>query len=290
MKTETSKELLIANALKRVLRPLIKLMLANNLTYTLIIDVIKTLFVEVAEQTFSNESKRLTDARISLMTGVHRKDVKRLREMQPAVEDVMPANISLGSQLVAEWSVNPLFLNEEGAPKPLARFASADMESSFESLVRCVSTDIHPRAVLDEWMRLGVATLDAQNFVHLTHDAFIAQDGFEEKVYYFGHNLHDHAQAAVENVINANRQIVHTPFLERCVHYDGLTEASISEIDALIKKLGMKHLREINKFADACATKDAGNVAADKRMTYGIYFYHEPMQVQNADESENKKN
>jgi hypothetical protein len=31
-------------------------------------------------------------------------------------------------------------------------------------------------------------------------------------------------------------------------------------------------------------------VAADKRMTYGIYFYHEPMQVQNADESENKKN
>ena len=275
MKSEKSKELLIANAMKRVFRPFVKLMLANNLTYTFIIDVIKALFVEVADQEFNQQGKRLTDARISLMSGVHRKDVKRLRELQPDVEDVMPENVSLGAQLVALWNANPKYLNEEGMPKPLARFSSAKTEESFEGLVRSLSTDIHPRAVLDEWLRLGVARLDADNYVHLTTDMYIAQEGFEEKVYYFGHNLHDHAQAAIFNVMNSGTSEHQPNFLERCVHYDTLTPQSVDEISALSKKLGMRNLREINKFADALAEKDAGQVGANMRMTYGIYYYYE---------------
>lgn len=275
MKTETTKEILIANAMKRIFRPFVKLMLANNLTYTFIIDVIKALFVEVADQEFNQQGKRLTDARISLMSGVHRKDVKRLRELQPDVEDVMPENVSLGSQLVALWNANPKYHNEEGVPKPLARFSSANTVVSFESLVRSLSTDIHPRAVLDEWLRLGVASIDADNYVHLTTDMYIAQEGFEEKVYYFGHNLHDHAQAAVSNVMSSGQDENQPSFLERCVHYDSLTAESVDEITQLSKKLGMKNLREINKFADALALKDADKPNANMRMTYGIYYYYE---------------
>jgi hypothetical protein len=275
VKTDThKKQLLIASALKRVFRPFVKLMLANNLTYTFAIDVLKALFVEVADQEFAIDNKRQTDSRISLMSGVHRKDVRRLRELQPEIEDVMPDNISLGSQVIALWNANPKYLNEEGMPKPLVRFAAGNAEASFEGLVRSVSSDIHPRAVLDEWLRLGIAKIDEQNFVHLTTDIFIAHEGFEEKVFYFGHNLHDHAQAAASNVLGQQ-----TSYLERCVHYDTLTKHSIEEIAELSKKLGMRNLREINKAADALAVKDKDQATATMRMTYGIYFYHEPMQT-----------
>jgi hypothetical protein len=267
--------------MKRVLRPFIKLMLANNLTYTLIIDVLKTLYVEVADQEFTEGGKRLTDSRISLMSGVHRKDVRRLRELQPNVEDVMPDNVSLGSQLIALWNANPKYLNADGLPKPLPRFAAANESESFESLVRSLSTDIHPRAVLDEWLRLGVAKLDDQNFVSLTTDMYIAQEGYEEKVFYFGHNLHDHAQAAVANVLGQNTSGQQLSFLERCVHYDTLTMASIEEIGELAKKQGMKTLREVNKIADDRGERDKDSPQADMRMTYGIYYYYEPMQVDN---------
>jgi hypothetical protein len=248
-------------------------MLANNLTYTFAIDVLKALFVEVADEEFAINNKRQTDSRISLMSGVHRKDVRRLRDMKPNVEDVMPDNVSLGAQIIALWNANEKYLNEEGMPKPLTRFAAANAEASFEGLVRSVSTDIHPRAVLDEWLRLGIAKVDAENFVHLTTDMFIAQEGFEEKVYYFGHNLHDHAQAAASNVLG-----MQTTYLERCVHYDTLTTNSIDQIAEIAKKLGMKNLRDINKASDALAMKDKDDASATKRMTYGIYFYHEEMQ------------
>jgi Family of unknown function (DUF6502) len=278
----SKRQLLLASAMKRVLRPFIKLMLANNLTYTFIIDVLKTLYVEVADQEFGDDGKRLTDSRISLMSGVHRKDVRRLRELKPDVADVMPDNISLGSQLIALWNANPKYLNADGSPKPLPRFAAANESESFESLVRSLSTDIHPRAVLDEWLRLGVANLDEQNFVHLTTDMYIAQEGFEEKVFYFGHNLHDHAQAAVANVLGQNSNGQPLSFLERCVHYDTLTMASVAEIGELAKKQGMKTLREVNKIADGRGKSDKNSPQANMRMTYGVYYYYEPMQVDNS--------
>ena len=274
MIAETSKnQLLIANALKRVFRPFVKLMLANNLTYTFAIDVLKTLFVEVADQDFTIDNKRQTDSRISLMSGVHRKDVKRLRELQPDVEDVMPGNVSLGSQLIALWNANPAFVDADGLPKPLPRFASDNADASFESMVRSLSTDIHPRAVLDEWLRLSVARLDEDNFVHLTTDMFIAQEGFDEKVYYFGHNLHDHASAAVSNVIGQR-----PGFFERCVHYDELSQQSVMAIADFAQKQGMKALRSVNKVADEAAMGDKLAKNANMRMTYGVYFYSEAMQ------------
>ena len=271
---ESKKQLLIANAMKRVLKPFVKLMLANNLTYTFAIDVLKSLFVEVADKDFTIDNKRQTDSRISLMSGVHRKDVKRLREEQPDVEDVMPANVSLGTQLVALWNATPKYLNADGTAKPLQRFAASDPEASFEGLVRSLSSDIHPRAVLDEWLRLGVARLDQEGFVHLTTDMFIAQEGFEEKIYYFGHNLHDHAQAAVSNVLGQQAS-----FLERCVHYDMLSAESIEQIGELAEKQGMKTLREINKFADSKSVTDQANTQANMRMTFGVYYYYEPMDL-----------
>lgn len=270
MQPESNNQLLLAQAIKRVLRPFVRLMLAHNLTYTFLIDILKTLFVEVADAEFLIDGKRQTDSRISLISGVHRKDVKRLREEAPQVEDVMPENVSLGSQIIAIWSANPRYLDEDGMPKPLMRFSQAEDDVSFESLVKSVSKDIHPRSVLDEWLRLGVASLDTENVVHLTTDAFVPQEGFAEKVYYFANNMHDHAQATVSNVIGGRES-----FLERCVHYDGLTQESVKQLHELTKKQGMKSLREVNKLADALATKDQSSVDANMRMTYGVYYYYE---------------
>jgi Family of unknown function (DUF6502) len=282
--TELSKrQLLIASAIKRVFKPFVKLMLANNITYTFAIDVIKGLFVEVADTDFALDNKRQTDSRISLISGVHRKDVRRLRGHSPEVDEVMPANVSLGSQVIALWNANPNYLNEVGRPKPLQRFAADNPDESFEGLVRSLTSDIHPRAVLDEWLRLGIATIDEENFVHLTTDMFIPQAGFEEKAFYFGHNLHDHAQAAVSNVIGQQPS-----FFERCVHYDTLCESSVDVIAEFAKKHSMKVLRGVNKVADVSAFGDKQETKANMRMTYGVYFYAEPMHA--VDEKQENSN
>jgi Family of unknown function (DUF6502) len=266
-----AKQRLVATAIRRVLKPIVKLMLSHNITYTLLTDILKSLYIEVADKEFELDGKKQTDSRVSLISGVHRKDVRRLRSEIPSVEEVIPANISLGAQVIAIWNANPLYLDEEGMPKALPRFAG-DAKDSFESLVRSVSTDIHPRAVLDEWLRLGICKIDDQNRVHLTTDAFVPQEGFDEKMFYLGHNLHDHAKAAVSNVLGQQPS-----FLERCVHYEGLSQADIQEIATLVTKHGMKAIREVNKASDALASQPEKSDNGERmRMTFGLYYYYEP--------------
>ena len=164
------------------------------------------------------------------------------------------------------------YLHEDGSPLPLARFASEGGELSFESLVAGVNSDIRSRVVLDEWLRLGVVRLDDDNRVCLNAEAFVPSEGFDEKAFYFGHNLHDHAAAAASNLLG-----VQPALLERSVQYDALSEASIALIAKQSREAGMKALLAVNKNALALEQADATREAPKHRMTFGIYFYTEPM-------------
>ena len=84
----------VIQAIRGILKPLVRFMLAQGLTYTILIDLLKSIYVEVALSEFKLEKKRQTDSRVSLLTGVHRKDVKRLSEMLEA-DAPPPENVTV---------------------------------------------------------------------------------------------------------------------------------------------------------------------------------------------------
>jgi Family of unknown function (DUF6502) len=283
---QTSPPPALLKALRQSLRPLLRVMLARGITLPYITELIKTLLVEVAEKDFRLNGKPVTDSRVSLLTGVHRKDVNRLRHGNAgADEEKAPPVVSLGAQLVAKWLGNPDFLNAEGQPLPLPRNASEGGAQSFEALVAGINSDIRSRVVLDEWLRLGVVKINDQRMVCLNTQAFVPTQGFDEKAFYFGHNLHDHAAAAAHNLLGQQ-----PPFLERSLHFNGLSAGAIAELAAQSQKLGMQALVAVNKAAVAREAREsaeaqnanAGDAAGSQppgdlqRMTFGIYFYSEP--------------
>lgn len=255
-------------ALRRVLRPLVRLMLARGVTYPYLAELLKGLFVEVAEREFRIGAKPPTDSRISLVTAVHRKDVSRLRQALDSSAETVPTVVSLGAQLVAVWLGSPRYLDDNGRPRPLPRFVSEGGELSFEGLVASVNSDIRSRVVLDEWLRLGVVHMDEQRRVCLNAEAFVPAAGFDEKAFYLGHNLHDHAAAATHNLLGGQ-----PAFLERSVHYDALSAASIQLLAKQSEALGMEALLALNKSALAAEQDDAADSTPRQRMTFGIYFY-----------------
>jgi hypothetical protein len=261
-------------ALRKVLRPLVHLMLARGITFGYLSELLKSLMVEVAVKDFQLTAKETTDSRVSLLTGVHRKDVFRLRHAAPAEGENMPAVVPLGAQLVAQWQGQPAYLDDQGLPLPLPRYASEGGAQSFEGLVAGVNSDIRSRVVLDEWLRLGVVHLDAERRVCLNTQAFVPAKGFDEKAFYFGHNLHDHAAAAAHNLTG-----LEPPFMERSVQYNGLNADAIKRLSEQAQKLGMQALLAVNKTAldaiekGAPADAPASPSLPTQRMTFGIYFY-----------------
>jgi len=261
----------LVRALRHLLRPLVRLLVARGVTYTMLSELLKEIYVDVAERDFGLDGKRPTDSRVSLLTGVHRKDVRRLREAAPAKEDAVPESVALGAQLVSAWTTRRELLDAKGKPRTLPRLASQGGARSFESLVESLSKDIRPRSVLDEWLRLGVVELDDKDRVVLRTAAFVPRRGSDEMAFYLGHNVHDHLAAATHNLLGEG-----TPFMERSVHYDELGERSIAELAELAGRAGMDALNQVNRKAMACEARDREEAAPRRRMTFGVYFYSAP--------------
>ncbi|WP_284383709.1 DUF6502 family protein [Litoribrevibacter albus] len=274
-------------ALKKLLRPLVRLLLSFQITLPYLIELLKRTYVEVAEEDFKLDNKKQTDTRISLLTGVHRKDTRRLRHPDHH-EDIPEATTSIGAQLVAHWVSQSEYLDEQGEPKRLPLKAEQAGDADFESLVASVcKQDIRARVVLDEWQRLGMASLIDGKWVELNKKAFIADTSLDEKAFFFGMNLSDHLEAASQN-LRSDRP----PFIERCVYYDGLNDDAIQELQRMAEAQGMEMLQSLNKRALELRQQQVGaepspaeqspaepSVADSsghcQRMNLGFYFFHE---------------
>jgi len=264
---QDDKKTITLAALHQVLKPVAKLAMSLGINYQMLSDTLKSVLVEVAEQDFKLDGRGQTDSRISLISGVHRKDVHRLRGLsQPEIYQA--ASVNFSSHLVAMWISNNQYTDSEGNPKPLAKLTSIGGNSSFEALVASVSKDIRSRSVLDEWLRIGAVYLDENDYVCLNKDSFIAKDGFEEKLFFFQHNIHDHIAATAHNVLNEQ-----PPMLERCVYYEGLTTKNIDELNRIAENMGMDAIKQLNKKALLLKEENEQASNADERFTFGIYFY-----------------
>lgn len=270
----------LVQALRRVLKPLVRLLLDKGITLQYLTELLKSVYVEVAQQEFRIDGKPPTDSRISLMSGVHRKDVSRLRVELLAEDPAPPAVVSLGANLVAVWLGTPAYLDALGKPLPLARLRSEGGDMSFEALVAGVNSDIRSKVVLDEWLRLGIAHMDDDKRVCLNADAFVPTEGFDEKAFYFGHNQHDHLAAAVHNLRG-----IQPAFMDRSVHYDALSTESVQALSKQSLELGMKALLSVNKSAMAAEKQDAASTEPRQRVTFGVYFFTEPADPAKPDEA-----
>lgn len=260
----------------RLLRPLVRLFISYGTTFPALCDLLRELYVNVAVHDFALPDKEQTDSRISLLTGVHRKEVRRLRSAGAPVR-MVPGSVSRTTQIVALWMADPRFTDKSGAPAPLRRAGSEGKGPTFEALVEEVTRDVRPRAVLDEWLDRKIVTIDAEGRIVLAEAAIAPNKGDERQLYYFGRNLHDHIAAAVANITASA-----APFMERAVHYEGLSEDAARRLEALSRELAMTALLAANREAQN-AQKEAEE--GEWRWNFGVYVYREK-EPRRADEEE----
>jgi hypothetical protein len=249
---------------RRVLRPLIRFALARRIPIQVIVDLLKKLYVDVTMEEFSLPEKRLTDSRISVLTGLQRKDIKAIRE---TADDDATWFASAGPlpRLVARWRSAADYQDEDGNPLSLPKTGPGP---SFESLVGMISHDIHARTVLDDLIALGLVTTD-EDKITLIAEAFLPRADENALLGYLSNNLGDHATAAVANVLSAPAA---APHFERAVHYNYLSADSLNDLEALSRRLQQQTLEQINAHALALQVQDRGDPAARGRFRCGAFI------------------
>lgn len=267
---------LVLSSVLRLFKPAARLLLRHGVNYRAFCIPLKRVFLEAAQEELRSQKMPSTDSAITLLSGVHRRDVRELLREAPASDDDSPPRpTSLASEVVARWLHGPAYRHasgkRKGQPRPLAR---GPEPGSFDALVASISQDVRPRAMLDELVRLGVARESEEAGVELIAESFIPREGFAELSRLFADNLHDHLAAAVSNLQDEGN------FLEQSIFVDQITQASTAQLQQAAVLAWKQAFQVVMSQAQQRFDEDASQAPPgerDQRARFGIYFYSAPM-------------
>ena len=249
-----------------LLEPLALLALERGVRLPVLIDALKLALVRAAADLPTDGAATRSDSRLAVMTGVHRKDLRRIRTTGTTVRS---KSLSVVGEVFARWRSSARFLTRRGEPRVLLRQQDDSDRPSFEELVRSVTRDVHPRPVLDEMLRLGIVEAEGRTAdrLRLLQSAYVPAADQAEQLRLAHDNLADHVAAIVGNLQGGGQR-----FLEQSVYSDELTEASARlfnrEMAAVWQKtfdLLMPRLQALHE-ADRLAAEPR-----DHRVRLGLY-------------------
>jgi hypothetical protein len=255
-----------------VLRPLVRLLVRHGVTYPVFAAALKRVFLDAARAELNARGMATTDSAVTLLSGVHRRDVRELTRGAKAAPGELPAprsGLGLATEVVARWLHDPAWGG--GADAGSAPVLPRGGERGFDALVQSLSSDVRPRAVLDELLRLGVVS-ESDEGVRLAVGGLVPRRGFDEMAWLFAHNLHDHAAAAAAN-LDGERD-----FLEQAVFVDEIGAASVSALHRTAVAAWREASRRVVAEARSRLDTDAAELPPEARchrLRFGVYFYSE---------------
>ncbi len=265
----------LKTAIRTILSPLVRYLIGRGVTYPALSEVLKEAYIGAAERHDGADPGTVSDSRMSLLTGIHRKDVKRLRTQARAgtKPQVLRPGANLAARAVAAWVSLPRYLDRDGHPRMLLRRA-ANSRVSFETLVRAIKADVRPSVILEELVRVGVATVEGDT-VRLLKTAYVSALP-EDRLAFLGANVGDHLASALHN-ISGHGEV----FLERAVYYEVIAREDLAAVRPALTQLSEAFLRQanqrvmpLNEAARAAPSPDG------RRMRLGIYYYEEASRVE----------
>ena len=258
-------------ALARILRPLIHIIIRNGISYGTFADLAKWLFVDVATRDFAIEGRKQTISRVSIITGLHRKEVKRVSELSAPDDQASKERYNRAARVISGWRRDKSFHDEKGRPADLP---VAGEGATFEVLVKKHSGDMPFRAVLDELTRVGAAVLTDDGKMHLLTEAYLPAGDETMKIHILGTDV-AHLIASIRHNLKPDER---GPFYQRKVMYDNLPD----NVLPVFRKLSAESAQELLLKLDTWLSKRDRDTKSDVKGTgrnvagLGIYYFEEP--------------
>ena len=274
--TEEIKRALHAAVLS-LLRPLVRLLLHHSVPYETFADLARWVYVDVAEKEFALPNKKQTASRISVITGLNRKEVARLQEMTVEDNTGAIASFNRAGKVVTAW------LHEYPKKGKPGHAATLPLEGahSFASLVKQYSGDMPTRAVLDELLRVGVVQKTEDGVVELLSSGAVVP-GVENRqtlLTLFGEDTTDFISTYSHNIFASDEQ----KYFQRKAWSDNIPVELLPAVKALARQRGQKVVDELtvelSKLDRDITPSVTGTGRA--RAVFGVYYYEEIVDDEN---------
>ena len=145
-------------AYRRMLQPLVRILIRNGIAYGEFAEVAKGVFIQVAARDFKVPNRKMSQARLAILTGLTRKEVARLVSGKNSEKEKQRSDHhNRVTRVLTGWHTDSDFTGPYGLPLEL-QFESTEERHDFAELVHRYSGDMAARAMLDELLRIGVVS------------------------------------------------------------------------------------------------------------------------------------
>lgn len=219
-------------AFRRVLRPLIRILVRSGVRYDEFLELVRGVFVESAVRDGLGDGRKPSRAKVSIWTGVPRRDVDHFIDNDGALPAAPRSLSNTLSEILNKWHTDPQFVGPYGIPLELE--VNSQKARSFNELVSTVDPHVNTHEVLEELIRLRTVVWSGDTHVRTVSRAFIpVEEMSPAQLEFFGNALTRLANTLQYNLDRKNTE----KRLERSVFSDRGLPSSVIPIFE-------KHVRE----------------------------------------------
>ena len=251
--------------------PLVRILLRQGISFAEYSEVAKAVYVEVALKDFKVSGRKATRTRIAVMTGLTRKEVKRVIDEAIKERYELKTSFNRLTRVLVGWHTDPDFTGPYGMPLELQYETAAPEEPTVSELVKRHSGDMSPRSILDELIRVSaVRETDAGWYRVLRRDYIPEAQGV--------HNF-ERAGGVIRNFVNTIdfNMTKSAPgkgrFERQAVADDGIRKQDIPEFDRYLRERCQGLLEEIDNWLTKLPKPDPKKGDEVVRTGVGVYHY-----------------
>ena len=261
----------LSRVVLRILKPLVRILLRNGVSFGTFADLAKWVYIDVAREDFGIGERKQSTSRISILTGLSRKEVTRVGKLKRPSDQGSAERYNRAARVIASWLREPDFTDGEGQPAILPMSGGG---ATFSELVRRFSGDIPARAIRDELMRIGALEQLEDGRIRLRARAYIPKTSEGDKMHILGTDV-SHLISTIDHNL---RPDVPEPFFQRKVAYDNLPQEVLPHLRRLTGRKAQALLETLDRWL-ARHDRDTNPAVAGtdrKRAGIGIYYFEEP--------------
>lgn len=188
-------------AFRFLLVPLVRILLRNGITFNEISEVIKGAYARVAATDFAVPGRPMSYSRISITTGMARRDIERVLGEEDRLRRALESNASRIANVLQGWHNDPEFMGPYGFPRDLAFEREVGGGQSFGDLVARYAADIPPQLMVEELMRVGAATIaEESGLIRVLKRTFIPEQMAPELIEVFARGVRRYVETIDHNL------------------------------------------------------------------------------------------
>lgn len=262
----------LAFSIRKLLTPLVRILLRHGVPFRTLADLAKRVYVDVASAEFGIPGRKKSDSRVSVITGLSRKEVRRVRELVEPDDMGTVARFNRAARVIGGWVRDASYHDASGEPAPLSLEGDGP---TFSRLVERYSGDVPVRAILDELVRVGAVEQAEDSTVRLLTRAYVPKAGEEEKLGILGTDV-GYLMGTIDHNLECGPG---DAYFQRKVFYNNLPSEAVPEF----KELAARHSQELLELLDGWLAERDRDANPDVEGTgrraagVGIYFFEEDL-------------